>query len=266
MSETYEARRQARIARLRQQADKHRAAGDARLQQAREMGSMIPLGQPILVGHHSEGADRSFRGKITRNYEKGYEHHRIAEDYRARAAAAEGNTAISSDDPDAIPKIEARIALLKGRQEQMKAANKIIKSRKKGYTPDQRIADLQTEIGLPEETARTLLDPSRFGGAGFPGFELTNNNANIRRLKARLDELRRVATETTTERTIGDARIVNNIDENRLQVFFPAKPDETTRSALKGHGFRWSPRNGCWQAYRSARAERTIETILEAAP
>lgn len=264
--ETYEARRQARITRLRQQAAKHQAAGDARLTQAREMGSMIPLGQPILVGHHSERSDRSIRAKISRNYEKGFEHHRIAEDYRTRAAAAEANTAISSDDPDAIPKIEAKIAHLETRQEQMKAANKIIKSRKKDYTADQRIADLQTEIGLTEETARTLLDPARFGGAGFPGFELTNNNANIRRLKARLGELRRAATETTTERMIGDVRIVDSTEENRLQVYFPGKPDETIRSALKGHGFRWSPRNGCWQAYRSAQAERIIETILQEAP
>lgn len=44
-------------------------------------------------------------------------------------------------------------------------------------------------------------------------------------------------------------KVVENVEENRLQVFFPGKPDEETRTKIKRAGFRWSPTNGCWQAY-----------------
>ena len=38
-----------------------------------------------------------------------------------------------------------------------------------------------------------------------------------------------------------------NTEENRLQVFFDEKPDDDTRTALKSHGFLWSPNAGAWQ-------------------
>ncbi len=40
-----------------------------------------------------------------------------------------------------------------------------------------------------------------------------------------------------------------NKDKNRIMLYFPGKPDEETRTKLKRHGFRWSPRNTAWQSY-----------------
>ena len=45
-----------------------------RAEQAREkadsLASVIPFGQPTLIGHHSERGDRSYRNRITSNYQK----------------------------------------------------------------------------------------------------------------------------------------------------------------------------------------------------
>ena len=42
-------------------------------------------------------------------------------------------------------------------------------------------------------------------------------------------------------------KIVNNTALKRVQLFFPDKPSDDVRSDLKAHGWRWSPRNFCWQ-------------------
>ena len=42
-------------------------------------------------------------------------------------------------------------------------------------------------------------------------------------------------------------KIVNNTHLKRVQLFFPDKPPDDVRSDLKAHGWRWSPRNFCWQ-------------------
>jgi len=52
------------------------------------------------------------------------------------------NNTIYSDDPDAIQKLKARITKLETNQQNMKAVNKIIKSKRKNYTEKQKIADL----------------------------------------------------------------------------------------------------------------------------
>ena len=42
-----------------------------------------------------------------------------------------------------------------------------------------------------------------------------------------------------------------NEEINRVQIIFDAKPDEAVRRELKSWGFRWSPREGAWQAQRT---------------
>ena len=42
-------------------------------------------------------------------------------------------------------------------------------------------------------------------------------------------------------------RLIHNTALDRVQLVFPDKPDEETRSLLKSNAFRWSPREGAWQ-------------------
>lgn len=261
--EQYEAKRQARYERLLAAAERAEREGSALVNQARDMASIIPFGQPILVGHYSEGRDRRYRGRIENKFRKGYELHQRAEELRSRAKAAANNHAISGDDPDAIDKIKARIAKLERDQELMIAANKAIRAfNRHPEAPGARakLDEACAKLGMTQSHVDHLLQPDFCGRIGFPDYATSNNNANIHRLKDRLKVLEQKATTAAVlategkqekEETIGAVRIVENYDANRLQIFFPGKPDASIRQQLKAHGFRWAPTEGAWQAYLS---------------
>ena len=68
---------------------------------------------------------------------------------------------------------------------------------------------------------------------------------------------------TGDEYTIGEVRIIENTEANRLQVFFPEKPSEEVRKELKSNGFRWASIAVCWQSYLNDRQKNRIEQILK---
>jgi len=63
---SYELKQAARRERLLTRADQLREAAQRLAHRASEQAATIPLGQPILIGHHSETADRNFRARIGR--------------------------------------------------------------------------------------------------------------------------------------------------------------------------------------------------------
>jgi Domain of unknown function (DUF3560) len=172
----FESERAAKAARFRQLAEKHANIATGRHFAARERLEMIPLGQPILVGHHSEKRHRKDLARIDEHFAKAKEHHDKAEYFRRRAAAAESNVIIFSDDPDATEKLVDKIERLKKRQGVMKRANHLIRKADR-----EGLADL----GFSEETIAKLFAQDFAGRAGFPNYTLANNTANIRRLEKR---------------------------------------------------------------------------------
>ena len=143
----FESERAAKAARFRQLAEKHTNIATGRHFAARERLKMIPLGQPILVGHHSEKRHRKDLNRIDEHFAKAKEHHDKAEYFRRRAAAAESNVIIFSDDPDAAEKLVDKIERLKKRQGVMKRANHLIRKADR-----EGLADL----GFSEETLPKL--------------------------------------------------------------------------------------------------------------
>lgn len=93
-------RAEARAERLEDQADRLAAEGKARLAAADSIASVIPMGQPILVGHHSERRHRKDLERIQTNTMKGLE---ALEDAKATRAAAvrAGRAASGAVDPGA---------------------------------------------------------------------------------------------------------------------------------------------------------------------
>jgi hypothetical protein len=70
---------------------------DVRFGRAKAIGDMIPFGQPILVGHHSEARHRRDLAKIDTNMRKGIEAHSEAQ--AAAAAAERARAATAGDSP-----------------------------------------------------------------------------------------------------------------------------------------------------------------------
>jgi hypothetical protein len=155
----FESERAAKAARFRQLAEKHANIATGRHFAARERLEVIPLGQPILIGHHSEKRHRRDLKRIDEHFAKAKEHHDKAEYFRRRAAAAESNVIIFSDDPDATEKLVDKIERLKKRQGVMKRANHLIRKADR-----EGLADL----GFSEETIAKLFAQDFAAELAFP--------------------------------------------------------------------------------------------------
>lgn len=259
---TREEKRLARIDRYRNLASNARKESNYFFQKSSQMADAIPFGQPIHVGHYSEKADRNYRNKIHNTMGKSVEVDKKADYYERKAEAAENNNAIYLEDEDSILKLEAKIEVLTQRQEMMKSANKIIRSNK--LTDIEKVDKLKS-LDIGERNAIALIAPDKFGRVGFESWQLSNNNAVIRNTKQRLEKAIALKAAESKESEINGIRIVENTEENRLQLFFPGKPDDDVRSKLKHNGFRWSPSNECWQSYLNRyqidRAKSIIDQI-----
>lgn len=249
-----EERQQARTDRYRELADNARKQSEQCYKQSEAMASVIPMGQPV----HGQ-SDRNYREKIRNKMGQSVKASEKADYYERKAEAAENNNAIYLDDDNAVEKLERKLTELVKAQEDMKAANKVVKNKK--LTEEEKKARL-VEMGYSEKSAVELLTPC-YGHIGFPSFSLSNNNANINRIKKRLELAKRMKATPEKEYTINGARVVENCPENRLQVFFDDIPAKEIRDSLKQHGFRWSRHNSCWQSYMNRRNIDFIKKLLE---
>lgn len=233
---TYAEKIEARKARLSALAESAKREADALHAQARAMASVIPFGQPILVGHHSEGRDRNYRARIHNTYGKAFRTLDKAEHYERRAERI-GTGGISSDDPEATQKLRAELQHLEDAQERMKAANRVIRSRK---AREEQLAQLEG-LGFSSTDADKLLKKDGGGNFGFPSYALQNNRANAARVRDRIAEIE--ALRAREEVAIEGAGYTyrEDVQENRVMFLFDGKPDEVTRVLLKQHAFKWSP-------------------------
>lgn len=172
-----------------------------------------------------------------------------------------GTGGISSDDPQAVEKLEAKLAALEKHQELMKAANVAIHMK----DPTEGDAKL-AELGYTPEDIAKLREPDFCGRIGYPAYLLQNNNANIRRIRGRIEELKKRTENTPEGWEFDGGRVVVNTTENRLQIIFDGKPDADIRTELKGEGFRWAPSQGAWQRQLTDNAMRAARRLKCIAP
>lgn len=176
-------------------------------------------------------------------------HRRLEEliDFRKRALSAIEKVLrpelrpIMAGDSDAVERLQADIAEAEKLQALMKSANAAIRKHKKAGAEAQHAA--LVELGLSAEVATNLLNPTPPYPLGFVDFELTNNNANIKRMKDRLARISKAKALPEVKRENAETGITleDSPADNRIRLFFPGKPDEAVRSQLKSNGFRWTP-------------------------
>lgn len=248
-SDFYE-RRTARLERLRELVTKREGESDRAYSASRSISENIPFGQPILVGHHSEGRHRRDLARIDSLMRKSIEADKAAKHHAQSINALESNHSISSDDPEAVTRLRSKIEQLEAYQKSMVAINRIVRKYKANKAAG-IAALLAGEFQLSPEYATQLFEPDFCGRVGFAAYQLANNSGNLARCRERLQQLEALSTATDEEVTFGDIRVVNSATDNRTQVFFPGKPNEATRDKLKSNGFKWAPTVGAWQRHRS---------------
>jgi hypothetical protein len=233
-------------------AEKNKERAERRFDTASEMASFIPLGQPILIGHHSEKRDRNFRGRIHSNIMKGVELQKKSDYYSERASAAAANDAIMSDDPEALKKLAERIKTLEEGRDAMKAVNKAWRKAGKPKLDDvdgwQKVANDPSVTVTPEvlSQVRRSMALTPWQGQPYASYSFQNLSANIKRLKLRLVAMIEAEKQEAVAFEIGGVRVEE--EDGRINVYFPGKPSEDTRKRLKSYplSLKWSPRSGCW--------------------
>lgn len=170
---------------------------------------------------------------------------------------------IMAGDDDAVERLEAEIRRLEESQALMKAANVAIRKHKKEGLQAQAVA--LVELGFADDQIPELLTPKFGRGQGFASYSLSNNNANIRNKRLRLEQIKRNKAKPTI--TVEGSKGVTLEDcppENRVRLRFPGKPPYKIRESLKPT-FRWARSIGAWQAYRNScsieLAQRTAQAV-----
>ena len=152
-----------------------------------------------------------------------------------------GMGGISADDPQAVQKLEAKLEKLQAAQDTMKAVNAYYRKHKTlDGCPNLSAERIEKMKG--EMSAQWHIEDKP-----YPSWALSNNSAEIRRVKGRIAELTRKQETAYAGWEFDGGTVEANREDNRLQIFFEEKPDEKTRETLKENGFRWSPKAGAWQ-------------------
>lgn len=169
-----------------------------------------------------------------------------------------GTGGIRSDEANAVEKLEKKLKALEDRQEHMKAVNKAIRLKDTGKG-DEKLA----ELGYSPEQIAELRKPDFAGRIGYPSYHLQNNNANIRRIKKRIEDLKAEQSHGQSEdKEFQGFTLREDKAAVRIQFLFDDKPDEETRTVLKSNGFRWSPKNKAWQRMLNDNGRRAAERVL----
>ena len=207
------------------------------------------MGQPILIGHHSEKRHRAALARSASHMDKGCESAAMAKHHEAKAAGIEAalESSIFSDDRDAIAQLERRIAEREAKRDRMKAINSAHKRFLKNP------ASLDNADLTEEEKAliRKYQPAYSWEPHPYPPYSFTNLGGNIRRDKQRIEQIKRQLERTEKAEQAGGV-VIEVAPPSPIgpsgdwcRVTFAEKPDRAVLNALKAAGFYWSA--GSWQ-------------------
>jgi hypothetical protein len=251
--EDYQERKENRISWLEEQAAKTMGNARARQKKALDIGGAIPFGQPILAGHHSEKRHRADIGRIETSMRKAIEEAEKADYYQEKAVTAGKNKAISGDNPEAVELYREKLIKLEALQEEMKAVNKAFA---KG---DEALKALGMS---DEQIVKMKSDMLSYERKPYPTWALSNNIANIHRVKEKIEQLSKLDNEEEKNVNFNGGKLLFNTEINRVQFIFDGKPSDEIRSLLKSHGFRWAPSEKAWQRQRTLNAINVSRRLI----
>lgn len=201
--------------------------------------SGIPAGQPILIGHHSEGRHRRTLDRSWNALGKSVEMTKLAEHHESKAVGLSHmlDKVIFSDDSNAVDAIEQRIAANEEKREQMKRINIL-------YRKGDAASLLALGVNLESLRIKLAEAGSYWGSAPHLPYELSNLGARITADKKRLEHIKRMQTEQAAAEATENGVKIDNHGNGYSSVRFAEKPDYSIIRALKDASFRWG--SGCW--------------------
>lgn len=241
-------RLEAKMTRRREWAEKANARSEAAAQKASAIAERIPLGQPILVGHHSERHARRDAERIRSGLERAHEEHQKAQHHRQRADGLERalDRSVFSDDVDAVAQLEARIAERASELERRKAINKAFKTAE-GADKAAKFAALVANGTVDAREAVEIADTFAicpWVDRPFPPYSISNLRANITRDQKRLEEVQARQQRTEAAESSPDGMQVVDLGNGYSRITFAEKPAREMLDALRAAGYRWG--QGSW--------------------
>lgn len=154
---------------------------------------------------------------------------------------------IMAGDADALERLARKIAEAELLQRRMKAVN----AAHTRYLKKPESLDAAELSDADKDTIRNYKPGYSWEPHPFAPFELSNHSANLRRMRERLESIEHAQATPASDAIGNGIRLEDCPSENRVKLTFPGKPSEEVRSKLKKNGFRWTPSQGVWQAYRN---------------
>lgn len=182
--ERHASQRQAQADALRARAASKRAEATAANERAHELGDRMN-GEPIKIGHHSEGRHRRDHARMDGHMQRFVEATREAEALESRARSVETSDRIESDDPNAIVLLRAKLADAEAEHAVLKSKVAAVRKGLKGATTYEDKAKAFLAAGFSADDTAAHLSM----GGRLPVYLTTNSGANVRRIKERIAKL-----------------------------------------------------------------------------
>ena len=260
-------RLESKVEKREQWAASRRAKADMEYEKAdlSEEKTGIPFGQPILVGHHSEGRHRRMIDRAHRAMDRCAENNQMAKEHEHKAEGLRSQLAntIFSDDENAVEALEAKIEKLEKEREFNSSINKIVRKKPRNESTPEKLAELAA-LGVKESTAKLLFEPDYSGRCGIPAYVNQNLGGRIKAARDRLAIVKQWQENQAAASENESGILVKYNNRGWCFVTFAEKPEREILTAMKAAGFNWS--SGSWAGSKDKLPEcvRELAGIEEA--
>ena len=158
-----------------------------------------------------------------------------------------------------VERLQEKIDTLTRSQEMMKAANKVVRSKKLAEV--EKVDEL-VALGFTEQAAVQIMTPDYIGRIGFPSYALSNNLAKIKDAEMRMKRHEAMATKQDEEKEFPWGTLLTSYSDERYRFVFDGKPAQEVINLMKKYGFKWSRANTAWQRQITPNAAFTIKHYI----
>lgn len=218
------------------------------INQGNEIRSRVPSVMISGAGNFPTGKKEKQNQAMDRNYKQFGDIQKLL-----HKIDSIGRGGIRSDQDNAKELIEAKLAEKERNQEMMKKINAYY--RKHGTVKGCGNIKDETAIKIDQSVNESLWKKP------YAPYELSNNNAEIKRLRGRLEGMEKMAKAQLDDFEFDGGEVVFNREIQRVQIILDDRPTPEFKEQLKSRAFKWAPSQGAWQRQLTANALRAMDAL-----